>query len=278
VLIFLMPGLLQGDGRKLALGGLAAAAVVLSYVMIEVWLGRNYPTPPADFAANLASAPPRHSLSVRDFAVAFDAALWAAGAAVALLAWRVSKFVEKGAASVCAAALLFAGIALQVALYYHLAAMFYLAGAVIAVRYGSSQVVTRLSALLIAVAALAAVHVALLAAASGTFVRLVGSLIGQPSVWPYVRIAELSPIAAVLVAALLALGTYRLAHRRQVADYWLLAVLGVWAPVFARRSRRCCSARSQRLSTRPTGSWRARRRPAAGCAGRRSSPPRARCA
>jgi hypothetical protein len=233
VLMLLMPGLLQGDGRKLASGGLAAATVVLAYITIEVWLGRNYPTPPSDFAANLASPPPRHSLAVRDFAVAFDAALWAAGAAVALLAWRVSRFVAKGGAAICATGLLFAGIALQVALYYHLAAIFYLSGAVVAVRYGSAQVASRLSALLIAVAALAAVHVALLAAASGTFVRLVGSLIGQPSVWPYVRIAELSPVAAVLVALSLALGAYRFAHRQQAADYWLLAVLGVWAPVFA---------------------------------------------
>jgi len=43
----------------------------------------------------------------------------------------------------------------------------------------------------------------------------------------------LSPAAGILTGALLAWGLYQLARRRPATDDWLLAVLGVWAPVFA---------------------------------------------
>jgi hypothetical protein len=77
------------------------------------------------------------------------------------------------------------------------------------------------------------VHATLLASASGTFLRLVGALIGEPSMWPYVRLAQLSPAAALATAALLGWGCCELARRRPAPDYWMLAVLGVWAPLFA---------------------------------------------
>jgi hypothetical protein len=68
---------------------------------------------------------------------------------------------------------------------------------------------------------------------AGTPVRLVGALVGQPSAWPYVRVAQLSPFAGIVIATLIAWGLYRLSRRERVTDYWLLAVTGVWAPVFA---------------------------------------------
>jgi hypothetical protein len=151
----------------------------------------------------------------------------------AFFALHVARAIPARGAAVASAVLLLAGIGLQLVLFYHLAALSYLAGVVLARRYGSAQVALRILIFAVACALLGLIHVTLLAAAQGAIIKLVGALVGQPSVWPYVRIAQLSPAAGALTCALLAWGVYQLAYNRRVSDYWLLAVLGVWAPVFA---------------------------------------------
>ena len=65
-------------------------------------------------------------------------------------------------------------------------------------------------------------------------VRLVGALVGQPSVWPYVRIAQLSPVAGARDGRIARLGFVPV---RAQADRFLTTgcsrCLAVWAPVFA---------------------------------------------
>jgi hypothetical protein len=48
-----------------------------------------------------------------------------------------------------------------------------------------------------------------------------------------VRIAEFSVIADLLAGALLLWGLYRIARRGKAPDFWVLAILGFWCPVFA---------------------------------------------
>lgn len=234
--MLLMPGIIQGDLRKLIPGVIAVGAVILGFVLIDGWVSAQYPVPPPEFAADLSVSPAQHGSQVpRDFSLAIDIALWAAGMTVALLATFVARAVAGPGrvASICVALLLLAGIGLQLAVYYHLAGLMYVAGVVLALRYRSRLLGARLVVLVSAIGVIALVHVILLANRADTVVRLVGALVGQPSAWPYVRIAELSPAASLLTGALLAWGLYALANRRPVTDYWLLAVLGVWAPVFA---------------------------------------------
>src|SRR5690606_41942188 len=82
-------------------------------------------------------------------------------------------------------------------------------------------------------AALAAAHAMRLAPLGVTFIRTVGAMVGQPSVWPYVRVIQLSPAAGVAMLASVAWGLWLFTRRRPLPDYWLLAVMGVWAPIFA---------------------------------------------
>ncbi|HEX2493178.1 MAG TPA: glycosyltransferase family 39 protein, partial [Steroidobacter sp.] len=232
VLMFLAPGLLKGDLRTLALGVFAGLAVTLAFFLIDGWVNSHYPTPPPEFA-NAFQPPSERSLVRRDFGLVLDVALLGAGVAMAVFAWRISRLVSPRQASLGALALLFLAIALQLGLSYHLAALCYLVGVVITLRYGPPQIGWWVAMLIIAAGALAAMHSALLAPAAGTAVRLVGALLGQPSAWPYARLGQLSLVAALLTGALLVGGVYQFARRRSIADYWLLAILGVWAPVFA---------------------------------------------
>jgi 4-amino-4-deoxy-L-arabinose transferase-like glycosyltransferase len=233
-LTFLVPGLARGDGRKLMLGACAAAAVCAAFVIIHSWVDAQYPTPSVEFAAEFGPSRPQGSMVPRDFQLAFDLGLRAAGVVIGFFAVRASRVAgARTTAAATALLLLLAGIVLQLALYYHIAALAYAAGVVVLIRYGDSRARRRVAVLLILAALLFVVHATLLASASGTFIRLIGALVGHPSMWPYLRIAQLSPSAGLLTAGLIAWGLYQLARRRELPDYWLLAMLSVWAPVFA---------------------------------------------
>ena len=228
-----LPGLLRGELWKLIYAGIAAVVVAFAFVAIDAWTNAHYPVPPPEFAAELTSPQGQGPRVPPEFALTFDIALWAAGLGIAFLAFYVARAIPVRAAAFASAALLLAGIGLQVALFYHLAALAYLAGVILAVRYGARRVVLRLLILVTASGLLALIHAKLLASTPLSIIKLVGAMVGAPSVWPYVRIAQLSEMAGVLTGALLIWGLYQLARNRRVNDYWLLAALSVWAPVFA---------------------------------------------
>jgi hypothetical protein len=56
-------------------------------------------------------------------------------------------------------------------------------------------------------------------------------MLGWPSVWPFIAIAEYSTVVMLAAVGSLACGLWFLAHRRAVPDYVLLLVLGVWVPL-----------------------------------------------
>jgi 4-amino-4-deoxy-L-arabinose transferase-like glycosyltransferase len=233
VLIFLWPGIVHGDPRRLIYGIAAAALVALAYILINEWVNAQYAVPPPEFAS--AFGPPQweRMRSEPEFALTFDIALWATGLVLAFLALHVARILRARIAMIGATLLLLTGVFLQIALYYHLAALFYIAGAVVALRFSAAPVMRRLTIFAFGCAVIALIHVTLLASNTGSVLKLIGAIVGQPSVWPYVRVAQLSVGAGVLTGALLVWGLFRLATGKKVADYWMLAILAVWAPVFA---------------------------------------------
>jgi hypothetical protein len=113
-----------------------------------------------------------------------------------------------------------------------MAGILFVAAIVVARRFGGPRVWRRLRIFALGCALLALIHFSLLAATPGSLKRVVGALVGEPSIWPYFRISQFSQVAAVLAAAALAWGLWRLMKRRPVPDYVLLGVLGVWIPLF----------------------------------------------
>jgi Dolichyl-phosphate-mannose-protein mannosyltransferase len=232
VLMFLLPGLVRGDVRRLLFGGVAALIGVIAFLIIDSSVNAQYPTPSLEFARAFGPPIPQQSLVPRDFHIAFDLVLWATGFVAGFLSWRLRRHISPGPISWAVVATIALGIVLQLVLFYHLAFIAYLVATVVAVRR-NREIWRQLAAVAAVVLAIVVIHTALLAPAAGTFVRLVGALVGQPSVWPYVRVAEMSPYAGLATVALIAWGCFQIAYRERVTDYWLLAILGVWAPVFA---------------------------------------------
>jgi 4-amino-4-deoxy-L-arabinose transferase-like glycosyltransferase len=233
ILMFMLPGLLQGDLRKLIHSALAAAVVVAGYVFIEYWTQAQYPVPPPEFAAGLGPPPWERSWAPPAFALTFDIALCVSGLTIAFFSLQLVRTIQVRWSAVVSVALLLLGVALQLALFYHLAGLAYLIGLALAYRYGTPQTGFRILVFVFAVGVVALIHASLLASAPGSIIKLVGAMVGQPSVWPYVRVAQLSEAAGVIIGALLAWGIYRFARHRSIPDFWLLAMLGIFVPVFA---------------------------------------------
>jgi hypothetical protein len=90
----------------------------------------------------------------------------------------------------------------------------------------------RLWIFILSSAAVGLIQVTFLASRPDSVVKLVGVLIGQPSVWPYVRISQFSVCATVLAFCATVWGLWRVANRQRAPDYALLALLGLWIPMF----------------------------------------------
>lgn len=232
VLLFLIPGLLHSDARRLLQGIAASVVAVLAFGVIDGLVEAQYPVPPPEFTASLPTPTPRGATVTLNVTSGVNLILYGFGAILAYFGWRLARSVSNGFRWP-AGVLILIGLALQLALFYHLTALSYVAGAAMTLRNASQTTSRWLSLFGVGAALLASAHVALVAMQAGTIIRLVGALVGQPSVWPYVRVVQLSIVAGVVCGALLVWGVYRLARNRTVPDYWLLALLVVWAPVFA---------------------------------------------
>ena len=232
ILLFLMPGLLRGDLRKLLYGSAAAAVVAIGYLAISAWVSSHYPVPPPEYAADLGAPIWERSRAPEAFALTFDVALWTAGIAIAFFAVHLARVVPQRIAAVSVAVLLIAGLLLQLNLQYHMAGILFIAAVVIARRFGGPRVWRRLWIFALGSALLALVHFALLASTPGSLKKIVGALVGQPSVWAYYRLSTFSMIAGVLAGSALVWSLWQLAQRRRVPDHALFGLLGVWIPMF----------------------------------------------
>jgi hypothetical protein len=232
-LIFLMPGLLQGDQRKFMYGVAAVTVTMIAYLLIDGWVNSNYPVPPPEYAAQMAKQVKPSGAPLQHHPFIFDVAIWVAGAVTAFLAVLLGQRVRPRLPAFVATALFVGCLLAQLAVYYHIAALLGLAGSIVAFRYrGPQPIERRYWRFVLGSAAVALVHIGLITAWPGSMIKLVGAIVGQPSVWPYVRVMQFTIGAGVLAVLATAWGLWGLAFNKRVTDYWLLAVLGVWIPVF----------------------------------------------
>src|SRR5918995_3585408 len=197
VLLFLLPGILKGDVRKILQGLMAAVFVMMAYLGIDAWVNSQYPVPPPEYAADIVRPGWRGSRAM-DYPNEFRIALLLTGALTAIFAVHFGRKVPQRLPAVCAVLLMLIALTLQLLLFYHLAVLFGLAGTLVAYRAAGPIVLRRLWIFLLSSAAVGLIQVTFLASDPGSIVKLVGALVGQPSVWPYVRVTQFSLCAAVL--------------------------------------------------------------------------------
>jgi Dolichyl-phosphate-mannose-protein mannosyltransferase len=219
-LVFL-PGLLQGDSRKFRAGMLAFAAIVVGFEAINMWIGHAYPQSVESDDGAVANGP--HAAVVPHLKHAW--LLIAALPALVLSFWVVAR------RGILAGLLLAGALVAEVALAWHLAALLLVAALVFARRTGVLSW-PRLALFSVVSVAVAVAELAYLVQhAAGSPKQIMGVMLGWPSLWPFISIADYSTVAMLAAAGSLAGGLWLLAHRRAAPDHLLLLLLGVWVPL-----------------------------------------------
>jgi hypothetical protein len=219
-LVFL-PGLLQGDSRKFWAAVLAFAIIVVAFKGINTWIGHAYPQSVEADNGPVGNGP--HAAVIPHLKH-----LWLLAAALPALALSLWVMARRG---ILAGLLLAAALVAEVALAWHLAALLLVAALVFARRVGSLSWL-RLALFAVVSAVVAATEVAfLIHHAAGSAKQIAGVMLGWPSVWPFISIADYSTLAMLAAVGSLACGLWLLAHRRPAPDHVLLLVLGVWVPL-----------------------------------------------
>jgi len=226
--IVFFPGLLHADRRKLFAGAAAFVAIVLSYALISAWIGSFYP--PRPHIHGLGNVVSSRSWGLDQLRVSVPIAAAAMAGAVAIAVYVV-KPVSTRWLAILSGALLFGGLACQLILFYHVALMLMVAGMIIAYRQDKS-IVGRLGVLvavcvILAVAQFAALHASGIASPR----KIIGLMMGLPSVWSFVILASYSPGASLLVAIGIMGCVWRLFTARKISDIWLFFILSVWLPL-----------------------------------------------
>ena len=228
--LVLLPGLVRGDARMFWTGVIAFAVVVGGFATINWLIGHAYPQTVESDAGAVVNGP--HAAVVPHLK-----RLWlAVGTVPALL--LAHWVLGRGRGVVLATVLLAGSLVAEVALAWHLAVLLAVAALVLAGRAGgvASRVGELSSArlalfLVVSVAIAAAEGVFLVTHAAGSPKQIIGVMLGWPSVWPFIAIADYSPVVMLAAIGSLACGLWLLAHRRAVPDHVLLTVLGVWVPL-----------------------------------------------
>ena len=218
------PALAHGDQRRLWPAMAAFAVMVAGFAVVNHWISTSYPQDVgSDDGATLNGPQALFIPHINRW--------WLAAAFVPALLLTLRLAWIRNSAWVVTAVLLAATLVSALSLHYHLAALFCVAGLVVARRQGPLPQ-GRVILLLAFIAAIAAVQAIYLSAnGAGTPRQIAGLMLGWPSVWALFSIGSESPVSGILVVGALAAGLWSMAHRRAVPDHLLMVTLGVWIPL-----------------------------------------------
>lgn len=230
----LFPGLARGDLKKLLAGMVAFALIGLAHSVVADWVGRFYPErpfstdSPSEYVAEVPTFGPTpipHELLFQPWQIVLAVVI-----ATAFSVFVAGK-VERRLPAVLTGVLLLLGLLAQAGLYYHAAFWLLLAGAIVAQRNGG-KALPRLVVLLAVSAAAAVGHLVTLHLAGITpFRKVIGAMIGQPSIWPLLQVGEYSRVAWLLSVIGFGRAIWLLIRGERIPDYWLVLILGVWVPL-----------------------------------------------
>ena len=226
--LVLFPGLLHQDWKKLFAGIGAFVAIVLGYLVINRWVGSFYPPRPRVHGIDIVAE--NHLGGFAKLHLGMLPLLLAIVVA-GILAFYVACRVPARKTAIATGLLAFAGLVSQLVLFHYLGFILLLASLIVARRNDESVLPRFLVLGCVSLALATAQFFMLHAAGVGSARKVVGAMLGLPSVWPQLRLVPYAPAAMLLAAIGLVRALWDLAHRRRIADYWLFLLLGVWLPL-----------------------------------------------
>lgn len=228
-LLFPYPGFAQRSPRLLIQGTIAFLFAGAIFKGFMAWIRSNYPSDSERPLETLVESSEPGLDSV------FSAADWLPPVilviAVGLLALFYVKHRERGWTVGVPVAFLITGMVANVLFHYHLGVIFFVAGIVLWMRNGLPT-----KRRLLTITALAAIICAIQVwdlAGTGLFPgrKVIGALIGEPSIWPAIRFAGFSPLAALALGIVLLAALHRLATGHAIPNSVLFFGFAVWVPL-----------------------------------------------
>ena len=228
--LFLFPGLSRESWKQLVQGAVAFLVGFLIFRGYARWIGAKYPDK-AD-----RPAVPNGVEEALPFDLVAAASHWlpvVAGLVILALfgALLVNAVKRSGWEGVLPPVLLGIGMLAVVALHYHVAAILLVIGALFWRRgRDASQFWLVIVALIVVV--LSIVHFWILHD-TGLYPgrRLIGAVIGIPSIWPVLRFLDYSPAAGAVYVVILATALWRFSAGSRVPIHFLFVLMSVWSPL-----------------------------------------------
>jgi 4-amino-4-deoxy-L-arabinose transferase-like glycosyltransferase len=226
--IVFFPGLLHADRRKFIAGLVAFAVIVVGYTLISRWVASFYPPRPQLHGLDKVISERNWGLHKLPVSVPIFAVAVVGAAAIVMY---IAKRVSTQRMAILSGSLLFVGLVCQLVLYYHLACILLVAGAILAHRHGKN-IGRRLGVLAMVCAILAIAQFAALHASGISSPRkVIGLMTGLPSVWSFLNLAAYSRGASLFVAFGFIGTLWQLFMARKISDIWLFFILSVWLPL-----------------------------------------------
>jgi hypothetical protein len=228
--LFLFPGLSRASTRQAIQGGFAFVAAALTFKAFENWASRHW-FPDLERPLSVDEVESVQPLAVltsgNDWLLAAVAVL----GAVAVILLVLKSIKTQQITTIVPVAVVVAGLVALSFLHYHAGLIILGVGAVFWLR---SPLLSRrwlLVALGLAVA-ICLVQVLILKS-TGLYPgrKIIGALIGWPSVWPTLRFLEFSPVAGVLYAVALLAALARFARGWSLPVHFLFFAIAVWLPL-----------------------------------------------
>ncbi len=222
------PGLIQGNVRKLIQGAIAFAAIVAGYFLISHWVQSFYPP-----------RLPQHGIEVvlderiGGLEWTNTEPLWlmlCAAGFLALVTFAMRR-VKVGKTALIAGTLLFLGFCAQVLYFNHVGLLLLLAAILVLARQSAGSKSLYALVAFLAITIMAVEFILLHHAGVGGSRKVLGAMVGLPSIWPFLRMAQFSPAALALAAAGIAIALFKFSRGQRLAEYWLFFALGVWVPM-----------------------------------------------
>ena len=233
VLLFLYPGINRQSPRQLAAGTIAAGVGALAFYIYDEWISSKYPSsedraPDTIGESTVTLGPLEYLLS--DY-------LWlvVAGSIIGLvlIAVGLRKVERPDAERVIAALLLISAYFASIFLNYHVGVILLAFGIVTWLRSGDNQQgwLIAIVAAFVLIAIGNAIGLYQVGAYPGR--KLIGAMVGLPSVWPTLTFAEFSPAACGIYSIAFLAALHQLSRRKAVPDSFLFFGIAVWAQLFA---------------------------------------------
>lgn len=228
--LFLFPGLSRQSWALVAQGGMAFLVGLSLFLIYRAWISGNYP----DHSERLPAPEGVIEQSAIDALVSGNewlvvASVVAIAALVVVLLFKVARLTDwRQAVPVLMVSL---GLVAMELLHYHIGGVLLGLGVIFWLRTGGLPRSWLVAALLLA-AITAVLHLGILYN-SGLYPgrKVIGAVIGTPSIWPTLRFLEYSPFAGVVYAVALLFALARFAVGRLLPMHFLFFAMAVWVPL-----------------------------------------------